>query len=248
MNYKWEKYLSNYCKKIISIDDFIENKHYSDVYINHNPALNYNKDLIQTLKKNNKKGCNLLLGTRFALFNILNKKIKTKKSDITFYNGGSGDILIYQNIIKKLLQKNKFNYKINLIVGPYANNYNEVKNSYIKNKKVKIINQPENLINYLKNTKLFISPASTSMFESSLTKTPTLLFRLYKNQNIVGDKDLEQLGHYFSLNKKDIFNTDKIISIIQLMLENNKDLIKMMTNSSIDLKKIKKNYCNFLKL
>ena len=51
LNYKWEKYLSKYFKKIISIDDFIENKHYSDVYINHSPALNQDKGLIKIVKK-----------------------------------------------------------------------------------------------------------------------------------------------------------------------------------------------------
>ena len=86
------------------------------------------------------------------------------------------------------------------------------------------------------------------MFESSLTKTPTLLFRLHPNQNIVSDKDLEKLGHYFSLNKEDILNTDKIVRIIQVMLENNKYIIKMMSKNSVNLKKIKKNYLNNLKI
>ena len=86
------------------------------------------------------------------------------------------------------------------------------------------------------------------MFESSLTKTPTLLFRLHQNQNIVSDKDLEKLGHYFSLNKKDIFSTDKIVRIIQVMLENNKHISKMMSKNSVNLKKIKKNYLNNLKI
>tara|TARA_B100001063_G_scaffold190715_1_gene181589 strand:+ start:427 stop:1452 length:1026 start_codon:yes stop_codon:yes gene_type:complete len=248
LNYKWEKYLAKYSKKIISIDDFIENKHYSNIIINHNPALNHNKDLIKIIKKNNKKKCSLLVGTNYALFNTSNKKIKTKKTDITFYNGGSGDILIYKKIIKQILKKNKLNYKINLILGPYVKNYTKVKRLFVKNQNIEIIRQPENIISYLKNTKLFVSPASTSMFESSLTKTPTLLFRLHQNQNIVSDKDLEKLGHYFSLNKKDIFSTDKIVRIIQVMLENNKHISKMMSKNSVNLKKIKKNYLNNLKI
>ncbi len=248
LNYKWEKYLSKYSKKIISIDDFVENNHYSDVYINHSPALNYNEELIKTVKNNNKKGCDLLIGTKFALFNTSFKKIETKKSDITFYNGGSGDIFIYKKIIKQLLKNNNLNYKINLIIGPYAKNFSKVEKLFIKDKYVKVINQPDNIISYLKNTKLFVSPASTSMFESSLTKTPTLLFRIYENQNVLSDKDLEKLGHYFSLNKKDIFSTDKIVNIIEMMFKNNKDIIKMMIRADVNLKRIKKNYINYLKL
>ena len=64
------------------------------------------------------------------------------------------------------------------------------------------------------------------MFESSFTKTPSLLFRFYKNQDIISDKDLEKLGHYFSLNRKDLFNTEKLVKVIKLMLENNKDIKK----------------------
>jgi spore coat polysaccharide biosynthesis predicted glycosyltransferase SpsG len=248
LNYKWEKYLTKYGKKIISIGDFIKNKHYSDVYINHSPALNHNKEQIKIVKKNNKKGCNLLIGTKFALFNTSAKIIKTQKSDITFCNGGSGDVMIYKKIIKQLLKNDNFKYKINLIIGPYINNFSKVKRSFIENKYIKVINQPDNIISYLKNTKLFVSPASTSMFESSLTKTPTLLFRLYKNQNILADKDLEKLGHYFSLNKNDIFSTDKITDIIQMMLKNYKEIIKMMNRDSVNLKEIKKNYSSYLKL
>ena len=248
LNYKWEKYLTKYCKKIISIDDFLENKHYSDIYINHSPSLNFNQKLIEIIKKNNKKFCKLLLGSNFALFNSSVKKIKTKKSDLTFYNGGSGNILIYKNIIQKLLKVNKLNYKINLIVGPYAKNYKIVEKLFSKNKLIKVINQPENIISYIKKTKLFISTASTAMYESSLAKTPTLLFKMYDNQNLFDDKSFEQLGHYFILNKNDITCTDKVVKIINLMLDYNKDIIKMMNKTSINLKKIKKNYIKNLKL
>ena len=248
LKYNWEKYLSKYCKKIISIDDFTDNKHYCDIYINHNPALNSNNDLIEVIKKNNKKGCDLLLGTNFALFNTSIKKTKTKKSDITFYNGGSGNILIYKKIIESLIKNKNQKYKINLIVGPYAKNYLAIEQLFKNNHFIEIINQPPNLIHFLKHTKLFISPASTSMFESSFTKTPSLLFRFYKNQDIISDKDLEKLGHYFSLNRKDLFNTEKLVKVIKLMLENNKDIKKIIFKNSINLNKIQNNYLSFLKL
>ena len=248
LNYKWEKYLSIYCKKIISIDDFIDNKHYSDVYINHAPSLNSNERLIEIVKKNNKKGSNLLLGTNFALFNSFFKKIKKKKTEITFYNGGSGDVLIYKKIIQKLIKKHNSKLRINLIVGPYARNIKNVEKIFLRNKSVDVINQPKNIISFIKHTKLFISTASTAMFESSLVKTPTLLFKIHHNQNLLSDKSFEQLGHYFILEKKDIKYTNKVVNIIDLMLDNNKDIIKLMRKSSLSLKKIKKNYIENLNL
>ena len=78
------------------------------------------------------------------------------------------------------------------------------------------------------------------MFESSLVKTPTLLFKIHHNQNLLSDKSFEQLGHYFILEKKDIKYTNKVVNIIDLMLDNNKDIIKLMRKSSLSLKKIKK--------
>ena len=248
LHYKWEKYLKKHCKKIISIDDFLENKHYSDVYINHSPSLNFNEKLIEIVKKNNKKGCNLLIGTNFSLFNSSVKKIKNKKTDLTFYSGGAGNILIYKNIVQKLLKIKNSNYRINLIVGPYARNFKVVEKLFSKNKFIEVINQPENITSYINNTKLFISTASTAMYESSLTKTPTLLFKMHDNQNILNDKSFEQLGHYFILNKQDITVTDKVVNIINLMIDYNKDIIKLMNKSSVNLKKIKNNYIKNLKL
>ena len=86
------------------------------------------------------------------------------------------------------------------------------------------------------------------MYESSLTKTPTLLFKMHDNQNILNDKSFEQLGHYFILNKQDITVTDKVVNIINLMMDDNKDIIKLMKKSSVNLKKIKNNYSKNLKL
>ena len=86
------------------------------------------------------------------------------------------------------------------------------------------------------------------MYESSLAKTPTLLFKIYDNQNLFDDKSFEQLGHYFILNKQDITCTDKVVNIVNLMLDYNKDIIKMMNKTSINLKNIKKNYIKNLKL
>ena len=37
IGYIWEKLISNYCGKIVSIDDFLYKKHYSDILINSKP-------------------------------------------------------------------------------------------------------------------------------------------------------------------------------------------------------------------
>ena len=67
------------------------------------------------------------------------------------------------------------------------------------------------------------------------------------NQNL-SDLDYEKLGHYFSLEKKDLNHSDKIANLISLMLKNSDQIKKMMLKSSLKIKDIKKNYQNVLKI
>ena len=85
------------------------------------------------------------------------------------------------------------------------------------------------------------------MFESSFLKTPTLLFKMNSNQNL-SDIDYEKLGHYFSLEKKDLNHSDKTANLISLMLKNSVQIKKMMLKSSLKIKDIKRNYQNVLKI
>ena len=66
------------------------------------------------------------------------------------------------------------------------------------------------------------------------------------NQNL-SDFDYEKLGHYFSLEKKDLNYSDKIVNLIILMLKNRIQIKKMMSKSTLNIKSIKKNYQKFMK-
>ena len=247
LGFNWERHIYKYCKKVISIVDFPEKKHYVDYHINHSPSFSVkNKKIIQKIKNNNKKKCTFLLGPNYALFNssISKKKII---SDLVFYNGGSGNLLIYEKIIKKIVQNKRKKFKVILIVGPFVKNYNLVCQKFKRYKNIKIIHQPKNILNILKGTKVFISSAGVSMFESSFSKTPTLLFKMNSNQNL-SDIDYEKLGHYFSLEKKDLNHSDKTANLISLMLKNSDQIKKMMLKSSLKIKDIKRNYQNVLKI
>ena len=85
------------------------------------------------------------------------------------------------------------------------------------------------------------------MFESSFMKTPTLLFKMQKKQNLL-DEDYENLGHFFILDKNDLKNTSKVFHLIFLMLKNLRNIKKLMMNSKINLKNIKKKYKEQFKL
>ena len=62
LGYRWEKKIYKHVKKLTVISDFIEEKHYADYYINHNPRfLRLNEIELNLLKKNNRKKCKFLL-------------------------------------------------------------------------------------------------------------------------------------------------------------------------------------------
>jgi len=96
----------------------------------------------------NKKNCIFLLGPKYALFNSTYDKKKII-SDFVFYNGASGDLLVYEKIIKKLANNIKKSFKIILIIGPYAKNYKIICKKFKSYKNVRISHQPENILNFL---------------------------------------------------------------------------------------------------
>ena len=188
------------------------------------------------------------MGPNYTLFNSnINVKRKEFSSDLLFYNGGSGNLQIYEKIIKKIIKTNK-SIKIIIILGLFSGNNERLVRIFKNYNSVNIVKGGLNILNYIKNTKLFISSAGISMFESSFMKTPTLLFKMQKKQNLL-DEDYENLGHFFILDKNDLKkNTSKVFHLIFLMLKNLRNIKKLMMNSKINLKNIKKKYKEQFKL
>ena len=146
----------------------------------------------------------LLLGPRYA---ILEKKIKNnvKKNNIfkiVFYFGGSGDLTYASKIIKEFVfSKIFFNYKIFVIIGPNSKNYKSLITLQKKVKsKLNLIYSPNNFSKLLKNFDLYIGSAGVSMFETSLYKIPSILFKTSFDQE-VDISCLEKIGHYFLMEK-----------------------------------------------
>ena len=218
----WEKYISNFCHKVIAIDDFINRKHFVDVLINTKPSLlKIDQKKFSNLKLINKKGCKFLLGPTYAPISSKSKlrKRSTSKFNLIFYNGGTGNILIYKKIIIQILKKYNFKKKIliHLIVGLLAQNSKKVKKVFSKNKQIKIHQNLNDLSKLLSNSQLLIASAGLISLESAFYKLPTILIETAKNQNV--DKvSMQSMGHYFYFKKKNLLNDKKfselVISII----------------------------------
>lgn len=239
LSYKWEKYVSKFCKKLICIDDFIHRKHYVDIYINTKPDfINKKKSNIILLKNNNKNKCKFLLGPSYYIPRIELKKIKerkkNKKFNLTFYNGGSGNILIYKKIIKVFLKKKIKNIKINLIVGPLSNNISDIKKNF-KKKEIKIYYNHKNFYKILNNTNLLVASAGIISYEAAYLNIPTILIKTVRNQDNL-DNNFEKIGHFFVLEKYDILQTKKFVNLI-LNLKNNQNRInKLIKYKKINIK------------
>ena len=85
------------------------------------------------------------------------------------------------------------------------------------------------------------------MFEASFLRLPSLLFRMNKNQNLT-DAEYESLGHFYSLEKKDIKSTSKITKLIISMFENINEIKKLMFKQSLNPTTIRKNFKKSIKL
>lgn len=216
----WKKYLKNNNYKIIHFDDkLIENK-YSNYVINYG---------INTFNFKKKFKKSYLLGPKYVLIDDISPKkiIKSKNFEIILYLGGSGDVSYFNKLsleIKKKFLKEKINnFKINIIVGPLASNFFKFKSKYLSNKFINIISNENNLIKIFKKSDLFIGSAGTSIYETSYANIPSILFKSNNNQNDL-IHNLEKLGHYIYLEKKEFLNFKKIAELSFLIFKNYKNV------------------------
>ena len=229
----WEKFVSNYCCKIISIDDFLYKRHYSDILINSNPDLlnlNLNNNKI---KKINKKNCKFLLSPHYAIINNIVKKEKKQNTfKIVFYSGGSGNLNIFRKLIKNIIKnKNIFTNKIivQIIVGPYSKNFNKILKISELHNNVRVIYSPKYINNFLIGSDLLISTAGLISLEAAFCKIPSLLFKINKNQE-TNYLSMQLLGHYLILKKKDLKEIKKISILIFLLIKNYKRIKQLSQN------------------
>ena len=244
-----EKYVSKFCNKIICIDDFVNRKHHADFYINTKPNyINISDNDFKKVKAVNKKKFIPLLGPNYALVNPEFKKLKkkSKKFCISFYNGGSGNILLYKKIILSLLNSNIKNLQIYLIVGLLSKNLKYVEKIFKNYSNIKIVKDQVNLSNIFSNTNLLISSAGMIVYESAFFNVPTILIKMHKNQE-TNIESLEQIGHYFLLEKNDLNKSSKIVNLVKLIKLNFKRILKLKSNSRLKIKKNSKNIIENLK-
>jgi len=215
INYTWHKKIYKYCKKLIVIDDLLDRKFFCDFYINFKKDLDGN--LHKLAKKKNIKKNKILINPKYCILdrnleNKSNNKIKNKKTILISF-GNSFDFKKYEAFFKNI---QKINCKILICVGIFSKNYEYLFKLSKKNKNFKIIFKKMFIEKYFNNINLFIGSAGNSIYEMSYLNVPSIFTQLSKNQkNDI--KFLENLGHFFFLNKKEFF-TNNCINLISKII------------------------------
>ncbi|MDA7713982.1 hypothetical protein N8824_01580 [Candidatus Pelagibacter sp.] len=217
LDYNWEKKVRAYVKRVAIIEDQNLAEHYCDVIINSNPKY-IEKD--NYIDKNKLFRSINLLGPMYSILDNENRKTQQNRKNLTFYFGGSGNLIYFFNLINQFY-KNKLNRKnnINFIIGPLCKNKKKI---YLLEKKInnfKIHENKTNISNILSKTDLLICSSGMITIESAFQKIPSICFQVSNNQ-IIENKYLEKLGLYINLKKADLSNYQKVSEIIELYIKN----------------------------
>ena len=227
----WQNIIKKNKHKLIHISDDAKLNDISDYKINY--KINSYK-----IKKNKTK---YLLGPKYVLLErgkISSNIHNYKKFNIILYLGGSGNLEIFEGmskeIKKKFLQNNITNFDIKIILGPLVKNKEKFIKKYKKIDKITIINGEYNLIDIYKNSQLFLGSSGTSVYETCHANIPTILFKYVNNQDD-SISDLEKIGHFFHLEKKEINNFNQIAKLVFLIFKNYSKIKKITNNKKLKI-------------
>lgn len=210
-NLYFEKSIKNSVKKLIIIDDFINKKHFGDIYINNN--FHEKRRRIQ-IKKNNPIS-KLALGPKYLLLNnkysAIKKKIKQKleiKKVLIFFGGSD---LTSETLKTVKAIKNLDNVKFYLIIGSMNKDKKKILNIVKKNKNFKTF---EKLPNYkfgliMAKCDLAIGAGGINLFERLYLALPSIVISTSNNQitNALYSKKrgfIKYLGYHQNVSEKDI--------------------------------------------
>jgi len=217
----WERSIGKLGYKIIVIDDEDKNSHECHLLID---SIWEGQKTFKRHKDKILKNTVCLLGPNYLLIDEIYgfsqkpkyKSIsKNKKLKILLSVGGGYHFKLLTNLIYHLINQlqDNFLYEIAIVVGPYALNKNEL-NKYSQNyDNVRLIVNQDGLFNEICNADLYIGASGGTLFEALAMNTPCLTFSISENQKNENEY-LEDLGHFFHLNKIDENDFEKFAILV----------------------------------
>lgn len=175
----WHKKISKK-NKLIVIDDFLNKKIFSDIYVNYH-FLN-KKDLI--LKNIIKSKCTNLLGPKYALLNkIKNKKKNFMNKKVFIYLGSVDSKNVTTRLLNNLKSKKFKDYFFTVLIGKNNKNKKTIIKDYknINNFSLSIKNY-KNLQNFYKKNTYIFSGTGVTLYEQIQCDCNVLSIFSNKNQ------------------------------------------------------------------
>ncbi len=206
IDYRWEKLIKCYTKKIFVIDDLNNRKHLCEYYLNNNLLLQ-NKKIKNKLDN---KNCIILKNKKYMIIKPDYKNYKfvkrEKKLKSFFIFFGAEDKKNCSLKILHWLLSEDYNFNFYFIKTPkLENQLNDLKK--IKNKRnYKFYPIQKDLLKIFKNCDAMISSGGTINFERIFVKIPGLIFKIADNQkyncNLIKKFNLGTYkGNFSKLNK-----------------------------------------------
>lgn len=156
---------------------------------------------------------------------------------VMFGLGGGGDISQCQQLINNVLANSNllnFNIKILVILGPLAINSDSFIETYNDIENVKLIIGETNLFPYLQQTHLYIGAAGGILYQLLALNIPALTFAIAENQDSERQQ-LEQLGHYFHLDKISDISPDILIQFINSIANSYPRILHLLQNADVKI-------------
>jgi UDP-2,4-diacetamido-2,4,6-trideoxy-beta-L-altropyranose hydrolase len=226
IDYIWEKSISEFCCKVLVIDDYVNKPHYCDFYLNQNIINIYDK---QKLLKFFPPSTKCLLGPKYTLLNeqyckyARLKKTKILKN-ITVSFGGSDRENLTEKVLGVLSNKKFAKLKIFAVLGKNYKFSKELKKKYLLYKNIVFTENLNSLaiINY--NSDLAIGSGGISAWERICLSIPTITYLVSNNQKIIIDA-LSKRNLIIYAGKEKNFNQNNLKNLIKFAIKNYKTIL-----------------------
>lgn len=200
LSHHWHKTLSKHLKVIV-IDDYLNKKIFSDVYINYHLLTKKYLKLRKIINPN----CKILLGPKYALLDQvkIKKKNMLKKNILIYF--GSIDSFNVTTVVINILNKIKINnLKFLIILGKNNKNKERIIKKYENNKNFIFYSKNfSNLVKFYTKCQGSITGAGVSLYEQIQHKLSILSIYSNNNQKQLVD-NLSKLNICKSVSRKKI--------------------------------------------
>lgn len=186
LGYKWEKGIRPYVKNIVAIDDYLDRKHDSDLYLNQNFPASERQNLDAHLPLN----CTQILGPEYAIlreeFLKAPRKITpaTEIRNVLISFGGTDSFNLGQQILEFFQKYEEYKtWKINCVIGWQNSNKDRVESLCQSNDNFIFHYQIDYMAKLISEADLCIGAGGSSSWERLYIGVPSIIVSLAENQD-----------------------------------------------------------------